>query len=261
MRGNSDRFYIKEGLGSDLLCIKDKELIRQWRKVMRLGEGDVVRLFDGSGYEYQYSICNTQYANKAQLKLIDKQYFEEKENKVFLGFGVLHDQARMEWMLEKCTELGVDRFIPLVCDNSQLYMRNSKLKIQSSKPQLKTSKLKKQERLEKKIVEACEQCGRVRVPGIETIWSINDIDDVVGADPSVRPRVIVLDKLKIRNEKLKIDIYKNILLLVGPEGGWSERELKYFAENNLEFMSVGENVLRAETAAVAGVVRQEIRNK
>ncbi len=251
MRGNSDRFYVKDGLGSDLLCIEDKDLIRQWKKVMRLKEGDVVRLFDGSGWEGQFSISNFQFPKKADLKLIDKKYFDEKERKIYLGFGVLKDQARMEWMVEKCTELGVGGFVPLLTKNCQVKIRREETHNCAS---VHGGRLKKQERLEKKILEACEQSGRVRVPGIKSIMSVEEVCNLNGWN------VVVMDQLKIKNEKLKMNNEnfenknnKSILVLVGPEGGWSEDEIKYFENKKYEFLSLSDNVLRAETAAMMGV--------
>jgi len=243
MRGNSDRFFIKKGLGAGLLCIKDKELIRQWRKVMRLSNGDVVRLFDSSGWEYQYAIDNMQYASNKEtnLTLIGKRYFEDKKSKIYLGFGVLKDQTRMEWMMEKCTELGVDGFVPILADNCQIVLKKIKTKNENLQ-------MSKQDRLEKKIIEACEQCGRVRVPEILPIYQIDDLQKFENW------QIIVLEKNVANEDALKIVEGKNILIFIGPEGGWSKREITLFGERKYCFLNVNENILRAETAAVAGVL-------
>lgn len=262
MRGNSDRFYVRESLGNDLLCIEDKVLIRQWRKVLRLGEGDTVRLFDGSGFEYWYQIVSIKDGKMGEinLKLTEKKFFKNTVNKIFLGFGVLNDRTRMEWMMEKCTELGVDGFIPLQTDNCQIFLpprlADSSLKEGESSDEV-MPKLKKQERLHKIIIEACEQSGRVRIPMIRPISRISEIEDYLKkANLDVRQlRVVVLEKTNFKSQIL-ISKQKNksdILLLVGPEGGWSEGEKKLFWDRGYEFRSVGSNVLRAETAAVIGV--------
>jgi 16S rRNA (uracil1498-N3)-methyltransferase len=241
MRGNSDRFFIKEGLGVDLLCVKDKELIRQWRKVMRLTDGDEVRLFDGSGWEYKFQISNLKSQTECDLVLIDKKYIEAKKKKVYLGFGMLKDQARMEWMMEKCTELGVDGFVPILADNCQMVLKKLKTKNENLQ-------ISKQERLEKKIIEACEQCGRVRVPEILSVTRIDDLEE------DKNWQVVVLDNSVVGENNQAFKEENNVLIMVGPEGGWSEREMKLFRDKKYNFLNMNENILRAETAAVAGVL-------
>jgi 16S rRNA (uracil1498-N3)-methyltransferase len=247
-------------------------------------------LFDGSGYEYnyQFSVLNFQSKLKdqqssIQLKLIDKKYIDDEKQKIFLGFGILHDRARLEWMMEKCTELGVDGFVPLITDNCQVAINNAKIKNQKacsgldpgSKPQLKILKLGKIERLEKKIIEACEQSGRVRVPIIEDVQNVEDVLNdsgwkVIVMEKSDKFSIINLqfsfdeslrDNHKKYFDRLENKQITNIILLVGPEGGWSEREIQMFKDKKLEFMTVSDNVLRAETAALIGIQSIKLRIK
>jgi|GEM_PF-236419 len=245
MRGNSNRFYISEAvlakaktsLGDEWLEITDRQLIKQWLKVMRFGEGDVVRLFDGSGHEYNYQflIINDQSKfkdqdSKIKLRLVDKKYCPEKKCKIYIGFGILKDRTRLEWMMEKCTELGVDGFVPVMADNCQV------------------KDLKRTDRLEKKMIEASEQCGRVRLPEILTNHSMEEVLD------NPKWRVVVMEKGQNKAE-IKIEDSngsRDILLLVGPEGGWSQREIKLFNQSGVRYMSLSDNVLRAETAAIIG---------
>jgi len=282
MRGNSDRFFYNQDLGQEYLEVTDRDLIWQWKKVLRLKEGDGVRLFDGSGWEYEYkfSMINDQFSSDnigpihesagrgskkygtIILKLVDKKFFKEPEEKLVLGFGLLKSRERMEWLVEKVTELGVDEMIPLVAQYSQV------------------DRLRGKERLEKKIIEACEQCGRVRMPEIRanfqfSIFSsrdrtvagnfqriFNGQTNIVGADhdlPNYEDYLKVCfdgrgEKIDLENLKIKIaEKQDKVLLMVGPEGGWSEEEYNWFKENNFLVLSLGTNVLRAETAGVMGV--------
>lgn len=268
MRGNSDRFFIKEGLGQEFLLIEDKNLIKQWKKVLRLGGDDTVRLFDGSGWEYNYEIEKVK-SQKSKvksegmyLKLVRKEYFEAGEGKLVLGFGLLKSKERMEWLLEKVTELGVDEIVPLIARYSQV------------------DRLRGKERLEKKIVEACEQSGRVRVPGIQ----VSSIKLQVTSERRGQEEFqITNDKIRERSDfkvfiendysdylkicwdgsgkrldikNLQEKIIKNnkkVLMVVGPEGGWSSDEIEFFNKNNFEILSFEGNVLRAETAGAMAV--------
>ncbi len=270
MRGNSDRFFYSfGGLGEEFLEVEDKDLIKQWRKVMRLTDGDVVRLFDGSGFEYRYQVGkkiedqNLKIKNdkSIHLKLVDKIFFEEPKGKLVLGFGLLKSKERMEWLIEKVTEVGVDEVVVLVTRYSQIV------------------RLRGVERLKKKIVEACEQCGRVRIPRLRVNFQFpitnfsspgsavadkknsNDQTNIVGADHDLpnygdylkicfdgRGKRIDLADLKAKIQEKQ----NNVLLMVGPEGGWSEEEYSWFIENDFLILSLGTNVLRAETAGVMG---------
>ncbi|MFA4930268.1 MAG: RsmE family RNA methyltransferase [Patescibacteria group bacterium] len=255
MRGNSDRFYIKKGLGEDLLLINDFGLIKQWRRVLRLNEGDVLRLFDGSGWEYIYEIILAHGNGRGtvpvpktagiNLQLVNKRYVKETKNKIILGFGLLKNHERTEWIIEKCTELGVDEFQPLITEYSQINI------------------FKNRTRLEKKIVEASEQSGRVRLPKMNdelqmTNYKPNDQNINVCMDVGATLAVAQGGRQARPYNNggagvIPPDFTGNILLLVGPEGGWSETERKWLSDQKFKFWSINNNILRAETAAVVGV--------
>jgi len=264
MRGNSDRFfYGAGGLGEGWLEVSDKNLIKQWRKVLRLTDGDVVRLFDGSGNEYRYQVLGSRFLvldekvgtqnrrdKKINLKFVDKKFFEEPKGKLVLGFGLLKNKERTEWLIEKVTELGVDEVIPLVTRYSQV------------------DNLRGADRLKKKIIEACEQCGRVRMPELRANFQFPIFpsrDRTAAGNFQTYAEKYYKDYLKIcfdgRGERIDLIDLKtkiqeeqnNVLLMVGPEGGWSEEEYDWLTKNNFLRLSLGSNVLRAETAGVVGV--------
>ncbi|MFZ5392080.1 MAG: RsmE family RNA methyltransferase [Patescibacteria group bacterium] len=266
MRGNSDRFFYNiGGLGEEYLEVTDRDLVKQWRKVLRLTDCDVVRLFDGNGFEYRYQILGSRFQvgkkiedqnlkikndKSIHLKLVDKIFFEEPKGRLVLGFGLLKGKERMEWLIEKVTELGVDELIPLVAQYSQV------------------DRLRGKERLGKKIIEACEQCGRVRMPEIRANFqfSIYPSRDrtAAGIFQTYAEKYykdyfkICFDgrgkKIDLADLKTKIQEKQNkVLLMVGPEGGWSEEEYDWLIKNNFLMLSFGPNVLRAETAGVVGM--------
>jgi 16S rRNA (uracil1498-N3)-methyltransferase len=101
------------------------------------------------------------------------------------------------------------------------------------------------ERLQKIAIEASEQCGRIDVPEIKTEESLESL-----IDSSEYDKKVVMD---MGGEKLQNVSREKILLFIGPEGGWSDDERNMFKNKGVTVASIGENVLRAETAAIVGV--------
>jgi 16S rRNA (uracil1498-N3)-methyltransferase len=147
-----------------------------------------------------------------------------------------------EWVLEKCTELGVSRFVPIMAERSE--KKNIDI-----------------ERAKRIIKEACEQCGRGDLP---ELLEIKNLDEILSEE-----NLITFDG---DGEKLQSRKFSEVLgfpdvaydatsgqtirklpalsLLIGPEGGWSDRELAKFKEKNMPIYSLGNLTLRAETAAI-----------
>lgn len=131
----------------------------------------------------------------------------------------------MEWVLEKGTELGVSVFVPLVSDRSEKKNLNV-------------------ERAEKILIESSEQSGRTVVPKLRDVVTFDEA--IVEDFPcfAFHPKGDVFTIEHTQN-------YSPLGIFIGPEGGWSDREIFLFKQNNVRVYSLGEQTLRAETAAVA----------
>lgn len=219
--------------------ISDKEIIHQMKDVFRFEAGDILNIFDGENIETQCSILEL---HKNNLKLEIIKVFESSEiliqkSKITLAFAILKND-HTELILEKCTELGVTNFIPLITDRT-----------------VKTGF--RRDRLEKIIKEATEQSGFTRLPQIhEPINILGFLKEKINSNQNNTENLFVLD---MDGEKLK-DYVKNInlenlntVILIGPEGGWSDAEREFFRENNLRTFSLAPQTLRAETACISTV--------
>ncbi|HSX27407.1 MAG TPA: RsmE family RNA methyltransferase [Patescibacteria group bacterium] len=220
------RFYIKPDteLKHDI-WIHDIALLNQWQKVLRFRSGQELVLFDGAEHDRLYRIEEFN-ANEAHLKYVTD--FERKlpPKDIYLLWSLLK-KDKNDWVLQKCTELGVSHFLPLLADRSEKTGFNL-------------------ERAKKIIIEAAEQCGR------------SDI-------PNVREPVNVASALQELQYKLPLFVCEQdekesttetpdkIGVLIGPEGGWSDAERELFRENNLKYISLHDFTLRAETACVAAI--------
>lgn len=142
---------------------------------------------------------------------------------------------RMEWAIEKCTELGVARIVPVIAQRTESH--------------LAAAASKRSERWQRLALQASEQSRRVRPPEIAQPIKLND---AVALPGTVR---IVLSETG-QNAMLR-DVAPSggseLVLAIGPEGGWTEAELKLFRDGGWISASLGPTILRAETAAIAAL--------
>jgi 16S rRNA (uracil1498-N3)-methyltransferase len=142
---------------------------------------------------------------------------------------------RMEWAIEKCTELGVARIVPTIARRTE--------------PHLATAAAKRVERWRRIALQSAEQSRRISPPEISPPLKLNDAVVLPG---SLR---ILLSESEAET-KLKEVLYPssgNVLLALGPEGGWTDEELQLFLEAGWISASLGSSILRAETAAIASL--------
>lgn len=228
------RFYLgtsfidKEKINTSL----NKELCHQLRSVFRLHTGSRLIFFDDSQSEYVSEIVSLS-KNELTFHVIEK-----REVKPFTSLNLtlvfsLIKKDNVELILEKGTEIGVKEFIPIVSDRSEKKGFNI-------------------ERAHKKIIEATEQSGRVDVPLLRETISFEDFI-------SNETRTVVMfhtqegdDKEKNGKENnFKLSDEKDVVACIGPEGGWSEKEIELCKKKGVHIVHLDSPVLRAETAAIA----------
>ncbi len=219
------RFYINEQIGNKEVKIADRDLLHQWKDVFRLNIGSQVILFNGDGKEYRCALSSMDYYDiRAEILEISANIIVQK--KIIHIYPSLIKKDNLEWVFEKCTEIGVLHFHPVVSDRSE-------------KKQLNV------ERAQKIITEAVEQSGRGIKPILHELVPLEEALEKLNCKGFV---------LNIAGTPLSNIIDKNsneeIALFVGPEGGWSDRDLNFFKNKNIEAVSLCEATLRAETANI-----------
>ena len=221
------RFYIDIPLKDKReVEIKDHELINQWKNVLRFSEGDKIILFDNSGSDFLFFIKEIT-DKKVRLVLLEEKKVDFKIEYDLHLIPALIKRDMFELVLEKITELGVEKILPLLAERS---IKN-KLNLERSKSIIK---------------EAAEQSGKTLIPEItepeklEVIIQNREVDRFYTA---LDPKGDKFSKKLLTNKKVAI--------FIGPEGGFTEKELNLFKENNIPVLSLGQQILRAETAAIA----------
>ncbi len=222
------RFYISSPLSPKSISISDRELIHQWKKVFRYNVGSQVLVFDGSGEESLCIISHTT-SSEATLSVIETKTLPSIHKNIYLCMSVIK-KDNFEFVVQKATELGVTHIIPLLADHTEKKKLNeARLKIIS--------------------IEASEQSGRGDIPTIHPLTTLEALLES-GALPQEKI-AFHLEGSSLKNTPAQS--VASIALFIGPEGGWSEEEVTLFKKYNISIVSLGSQVLRAETAAVAAV--------
>lgn len=217
------RYMVNGDLGN--LNVDDK---RHIINVMRMNIGE---LFEIVCNKKVYK-CKITDINKKDLKyeVVSVEDTETKLHKIIIASSIIKEQ-KMDYLLQKSTELGVDEIIPLISERTVIKVEN---KIEN-----------KINRWGKILKEASEQSFRNDIPKIDRILNLKDI---VNYNANIK---IVCDTSKnaknIKNVLQDMKKSDTILVVVGPEGGFSEKEIKYLNDNGFVSVSLGKNILRAET--------------
>ncbi len=222
------RFYTLQPLG-EVVVINDSSVLNQWKNVFRYTQGVLVILFNGDGYDYTYSIdsITSSSCNLTQTKR-SPSYIPNKKVTLYLS---LIKKDNFELVTQKVTELGVTNIVPILSSRSEKKNLN-------------------EDRLNKIIIEASEQCGRGDVAIVSPIISLSEaLETIKDKDNSM---VFQMGGIPFNDNKLqeKLKDSLNISLFIGPEGGWTAEEELLFKEKGLTSVSLGNTVLRAETAAI-----------
>ncbi len=224
------RFYVPNIELKHDFWLHDERLLHQWSRVLRFRPGQQVVLFDGLGHDRLYKIDEIK-ANEAHLLHVTDFEPKTPQKDIYLLWSLLK-KDKNDWVLQKCTELGVSHFLPLLADRSEKTGFNV-------------------DRAEKIVIEAAEQCGRSDIPNVREPMrvetAIQQLKDKVTLFVCEQDEMTDDWRQETRDSKTPIGV------LIGPEGGWSDAEKKLFKDLNLKHLSVHNFTLRAETATIAAV--------
>ena len=221
------RLYFSKSLSNNLTGTLDKSQSHYLHKVMRVKENEVFSLFNSSG-EWEAKILNI---SKGVVEFNVTKQLRQKENpkELWLAFSPIKSNY-FNFMIQKATELGVTKFIPIIFDRTIVRKINK-------------------ERLEKVIIEASEQSNRINVPDIEDPKSLDDFLNNNKVD-------LIFTDLNSKNTKidLKKITDKPTCVIIGPEGDFSEEErAKILKFSGVQPLKINENILRSETAVISAI--------
>lgn len=196
-------------------------------RVLRLKENDVVHVTDGKGFMVESTImtCDKKSMN---LKINSKIFSEKRNFKCVIAIAPTKNPGRMEWFLEKSTEIGIDEIIPIICEHSEKKNFNS-------------------ERMNKVITAAVKQSLQSYHPKLRDLISFTQLLNM----PFDGKKIIAhYDPENPHFLKDLITKQENIMVIIGPEGDFSKKELLLAEKKNIASAILGHNRLRTETAAL-----------
>ncbi len=217
----------------NIIEIKDKTEIHHICDVMRLKKGDIVDIFDGQGMEFSGSI---EEAARGEVIIKIKQKLASKSEAALniTLYQAIPKKTKMDFIVEKTVELGVAKLVPVITDRTIPEIKDFSRKI---------------ERWSRIAMASSKQCGRRVLPVIADVLDFNSalID-------SKQKELTIFASLDKESRSLK-DILKGLTLksvavFVGPEGDFSPREASLAKENGLKICSLGNLILKSETAAI-----------
>ena len=239
-----NRFYLDRIIfDQDGILKLPSDVSRQLIHVLRCQVNDQVVIFDGAGFEYKVKIVN--FSNKiCSVKFLEK-IFIDTDNKIKITvFISLIKQNRFEVVLQKCTELGVFAFVPFYSSRS-IYQKSSSVG---------NNKISRWKSI---IQEASEQCERSDIPHL-----FDPISYETACKKAQDSFSIILweneEKIKFKSvlKSLKGVLKGNddsINIIVGPEGGFSSDEIRLANSKGIKSASLGDLILRSETAAISAI--------
>lgn len=232
------QFFIEQGnITDNTIEITNKNDVLHISKSLRLSVGDTLNLVVQNQNIYTVEIVSI------NIDTITTKVIEKNEVKNRLGFNLTLAQsvlkaAKQDVVIQKATELGVKSIIPLTTKNTVVLFDSQK------------DRQNKIERWTRIANESSKQCKRADIPTISDILPLKELFTSLSDYDLV---ICCTEKNAKSSMRACLKDYpnsKDILVIIGPEGGWDSSEIKLFEENNIQLVSLGNLILRAETAVI-----------
>jgi 16S rRNA (uracil1498-N3)-methyltransferase len=229
------RFYVPHArIENGMLKIEGDE-VRHIRKVLRLKEGDGIIVFNGLGKEYEGTIVEEE--PSSVVVEIQSTFSSKKDSplEVTLAQSLLKGE-KMDYLIQKATELGVRGVVPFFSSRSIPFLE-------------KSGRLTRYHRWQRIAVEASKQCGRGVVPKIEPLQDYSEMLRIASPD-SLRLILWEREGLQLREILEGSEERMKIFSVIGPEGGFSREEVEEARRVGFIPITLGRRILRAETASL-----------
>lgn len=234
------RLYTAQALDSGTPLSLEPEPSHHLTRALRMGQGDALVLFNGTGGEYPATITGM---GKKQVEVLTGELREgDNESPLHIHLGIALSRGdRMDWVMQKSTELGVAAITPLFTEHTGVKLAGERAE-------------KKIRHWRQVVISACEQCGRNRLPAVHAPQQIDD-----WLTSTVADRKLVLHHRAENFPDQEDPGPESIALLVGPEGGLSDQEIGSAESAGFSSLRLGPRVLRTETAPLSALAVLQAR--
>ena len=231
-------FINSESVNNGEISISDKENYNHIAKSLRAKPGERLLLIDENRIQYETVIKNI--SSKEIVCEVLKSYYSERDLKfdLYLAQSPLRSEAQ-NFVIEKATELGVRAVYPVITDNCVLNKENAEKKI---------------DRWNRIMYEASKQCERAVIPHCESLSNLEILIDSGHFDKIIAFCERCATKT-IRDffDESPVKIGEGLLVIIGPEGGFSEKEFDLFRTKSIPMLTLGDLILKAETAVTVAL--------
>lgn len=236
-----DRFFVEPGTLDGESAELDRHLSHRLRHVLRLRRGDRVVLVDGRGGEYEVALEDVS-SPTVRIRILSRyDRAPEPRARVVLYQSIIKGD-RFDWVLEKGTEIGVAKFVPLVSDRGVVRPRSGRVE--------------RTERWRRIVTEAAEQSGRSHLPEVAAPLSLGD---ALESAEGLRLLPWESERQTTLRQALKQAVGKSktaplVSIFIGPEGGFTREEVDRAVDLGVRTVSLGPRILRSETAGIVAAM-------
>ncbi len=220
-------------------CFLNEEESRHCIKVLRLQKEDAIEIIDGKGNFYHAKITAPD-PKKTQFQILQTQHeFGKRNHYLHIAVAPTKNIERLEWFVEKATEIGIDEITPILCQRSERKVINH-------------------ERLNKVITSAVKQSLKAYHPKLNQLCTLSSLINAQADAQKWMAHCADTEKVSIKEALLP---QKKYLILIGPEGDFSQQEINLALENQYGAITLGNSRLRTETAALEACFEVNFLNR
>lgn len=240
------RFFAAPDKISDGKIIIDTADVRHIKKVLRLGVGDEITVSDSLGIDYLCSISDIT-EESIICRITDSKKNNTEPNIKVTLYQALPKGAKMDYIIQKTTELGIARIVP--CSLTRCVVKTDEKDAE-----------KKRLRWQKIADEAAKQCGRGVIPEVSSVISLKSAVEKMKQDDFAFAAYESEKKQSLKNILIKNKSADTISFMIGPEGGFAPEEAQYLKDSGISLITLGPRILRTETAgeAVLAMIMYEL---
>lgn len=230
------RIHVEQPLSADTDVALPTPAAQHVARVLRLSAGDPITVFNGDGCDYPASIVHADKRGVSVRLAAKIPLANESPLRLTLAQAVVRGE-KMDLIVQKATELGVARIVPLLTERSEI-------KLDAARAEKRLTHWRAV------AISACEQSGRARLPEIHAPVPLSSWLDGLGADAGLR--LALLPQATRSSRELRFSDTGG-LLVVGPEGGLGERDIALLTAAGFDGLRLGPRILRTETAGLAAL--------
>lgn len=231
------RYYTPNTIEKGAKIILDGEEFHHLKNVMRTNVNEHVLLFNGTDIEAEGVVLSIS-KNNCEIEILKTQKNKSEPTVSVTLYQAVCKGEKLSLITQKITELGATNLVVFYSDFTDIKDKTSKL-----------------EKLEKVSISACKQCGRSSILNIDGVLSFNQMTEKLGKHEKVFVAYENANQVSLFDSLVKNNNFKDIAIIIGAEGGFSEKEIQTLEQNNVEVVTLGKRILRTETASIASVAQ------